>query len=117
MNAPVFGAVKWMQTLDSESGEVVFRTINDWHHRKCFSSRNQQTPCNSPACRLRCRGSFPLTFSRGGCAMSIVRSDLNRRQLLGGILAAGSSPFISGFLPGTSRGEDDKAATAGRIKQ
>ena len=54
--------------------------------------------------------------------MSIVRSNLNRRQLIGGILAAGSSPFIGGLLPGSagaspSREEDEKAATAGRIKQ
>jgi hydroxypyruvate isomerase len=49
--------------------------------------------------------------------MSLVLSRLNRRQLLGGSLAAGFGPFIGQLLPGTSRGEDTKAATAGRIKQ
>ena len=47
--------------------------------------------------------------------MSLHQSSLNRRQLLGGIVAAGSSPFIRGLLPGTSRAEDDKPASNGRV--
>ena len=49
--------------------------------------------------------------------MTSMQSQLNRRQLLGGTLAAGLSPFVGEFLPGSSRGEDDKTVTAGRIKQ
>ena len=59
--------------------------------------------------------------------MSLPRSNLNRRQLLGSILAAGATPFIGGLIPGSAvyagvpaspvREEDEKAATAGRIKQ
>src|SRR6266436_107241 len=47
--------------------------------------------------------------------MSQASSTLNRRQVLGGMLAAGS--FASGFLPEMAQGAEDKAVTNGRIKQ
>src|SRR5438132_12331713 len=47
--------------------------------------------------------------------MSLAESPINRRQLLGGMLAAGS--FASGLFPETVHGAEDKAVSNGRIKQ
>lgn len=47
--------------------------------------------------------------------MSFSQSKINRRQLLGGMLAVG--PIIGGLIPEAASGAEDKAVTNGRIKQ
>src|SRR5713226_9449084 len=56
-----------------------------------------------------------MMLSYGDFPMSISQSNIKRRQLLGGMLAAG--PIIGGLVPEVASGAEDKPVTAGRIKQ
>src|SRR5260370_3906275 len=58
---------------------------------------------------------IPYTYSLGGGSMSQVQSNLNRRQLLGGMLAA--APAIGTLFSDATYGAEDKAVASGRIKQ